>query len=85
MKSGHPYIWARYREPIIYWVLIIDIVNGVGNLFVLCSSFEFIIAQSPNQMRGIMIGLSPTVLGSGGLGNDMLATVLHYFPTTKNN
>ena len=29
----------------IFWVLIIDVVNGVGNLFVLCSLFEFMMAQ----------------------------------------
>ena len=65
----------------IHWVLTTDVVNGVGNLFVLCCSFEFMMAQSPNRMRGIMIGLSLTVLGSGGLGNNFLAMILRYFPT----
>ena len=32
-------------------------------------------------MRGIVIGLSLTALGSGGLGNGVLATILRYFPT----
>ena len=30
----------------IYWVLMIDVVYGVGNPFVLCSLFEFKMAQS---------------------------------------
>ena len=61
--------------------MIIDAVNGVGNLFVFCCSFEFMMAQSPNRMSGNMIGLSLTVLGTGGLRNDILATILRYFPT----
>ena len=65
----------------IHWVLIIDAVNGVGNLFVFCCSFEFMMAQSPNRMSGNMISLSLTVLGTGGLRNDILATILRYFPT----
>ena len=48
----------------LYWVLIIDFVNGVGVVLVMCSMFEMVIAQTPNRMRGIMMGLI-VMLGFG--------------------
>ena len=44
----------------LYWVLIIDFVNGVGFVLTMCLLFEFVIAQTPNRMRGIMMGLVST-------------------------
>ena len=47
----------------IYWVLVIEALNGVGAVLILCSLLEFVMAQSPNRMRGIMMGLIFAVLG----------------------
>ena len=56
----------------LYWVLIIELVNGVGAAMTVCSLFEFVMAQTPNRMRGVMMGLVITVIGFGVLG-----TVIH--------
>ena len=59
----------------LYWVLIIDFVNGVGVVLVMCSLFELVIAQTPNRMRGIMMGVVIVMLGFGTLGNTMFAKI----------
>ena len=53
----------------LYWVLIIDFANGVGVVLIMCSLFEFVVAQAPNRMRGIMMGLMITAIGIGTLAN----------------
>ena len=57
----------------LYWLLISETINAVGRTLVMCTSMEFIMAQSPNRMRGVMMGL-------GTLGTVMLGFgyVTHY-------
>ena len=44
------------QTSILYWpwVVIIDFAK-VGAVLAVCSLFEFVIAQTPNRMRGIML------------------------------
>ena len=59
----------------LYWVLIIDFANGVGVVLVMCSLFEFVVAQTPNRMRGIMMGLMITTIGIGTLSTYLFAEI----------
>ena len=53
----------------LYWVLMmIEFVNGIGVEMTSCSLFEFVTAQIPNKMRGIMMGLVLTMYGTSELG-----------------
>ena len=63
----------------IYWVLVIEALNGVGIVLVTCSLFEFVMAQTPNRMRGIMMGLIFTILGFQWLGSFVLNVIFHQF------
>ena len=65
----------------LYWVLIVEFVNGVGVIIGLCSLFEFVMAQTPNRMRGIMMGLLLTMLGVAGLVSVLLVKVFHQLQT----
>ena len=65
----------------LYWVLIVEFVNGVGVLITLCSLFQFVMAQTPNRMRGIMMGLVLTVFGASELGVVLLTKLFHQFQT----
>ena len=65
----------------IYWVLIVEFVNGVGVVIALCSLFEFVIAQTPNRMRGIMMGLVLTSFGAGDLGAVLLTKIFYQLQT----
>ena len=59
----------------LYWVLIMDFANGVGAVLVMCSLFEFVVAQAPNRMRGIMMGLMITAFGFGTIGNYIISKI----------
>ena len=63
----------------LYWLLISDTVTGVGELLVICSSIEFIMAQSPKRMRGVMMGVAIVLLEFGSLVQYGLKQVLEHF------
>ena len=63
----------------LYWLLISATVTGVGQVIVMCSSLEFIIAQSPNRMRGVMMGLGTVLLELGHFICYGLEQVLEHF------
>ena len=67
----------------VYCMVVIYAINGVGTIILMCSQFEFIMAQSPDRMRGIMTGLCLSIFGIGALGNNLLITILQLFPTAK--
>ena len=66
----------------LYWLLISASVTEVGRTLVLCSSLEFIMAQSPNTMRGVMMGLTSAFYGIGYLVHYGLKRVLARFSNT---
>ena len=41
----------------LYWLLVSDIVYGIGAAIALVTLIEFVLAQSPNSMRGVMMGV----------------------------
>ena len=41
----------------LYWLLLSDIVFGIGAAIVLVTIIEFVLAQSPHSMRGVMMGV----------------------------
>ena len=63
----------------LYWLLISASVIEVGRTFVLCLSLEFVMAQSPNRMRGVMMGLTSGLFGTGYLVHYGLKRVLAHF------
>ena len=67
----------------LYWVLIIDIINGVGVVLIACTLFEFVMAQTPNRMRGIMMGLILTAIGFRVLGSFTLVIIFQQFQTAS--
>ena len=63
----------------LYWLLISTSVSGVGQTLLECSSLEFIMAQSPNRMRGVMMGLTTVFIGFRYLVHYGLERVLEHF------
>ena len=61
-----------------YWLLISEAVIEVGRTLVLCTSMEFLMAQSPNRMRGVMMGLATVFLGFGYLVHHGLDHILKH-------
>ena len=66
----------------LHWILIIDFVNGVGVVLIKCSLFELIVAQTPNRMRGIMMGLMLAATGFGVLANALVTKIFQQFQLT---
>ena len=65
----------------LYWLLIMDVVGGVGLLLVACTSFEFLMPQTPNRMRGVMMVLGLAASGIIALVNKLLQVIFHQFNT----
>ena len=49
----------------------------------MCSLFEFVVAQAPNRMRGIMMGLMITAIGVGNLVNYTFPKTFKPFQTAS--
>ena len=47
----------------LYWVIVVDVLNGIGVTMAIIYGIEFAIAQTPNRMRGIMMGLMLIMFG----------------------
>ena len=56
-------------------------MNGVGAVLIVCSSLEYVMAQTPNRIRGIMLGIAIAILGFGALVCYLLTAILQHFPT----
>ena len=59
------------------WLIIPQVTYGVSLFLVIATSLEFTIAQSPRQMRGLMVGLWYTAFSVGHLINNNLHLVPH--------
>ena len=63
----------------LYWLLVSDIVFGIGAAIVMVTIIEFILAQSPNSMRGVMMGVSVMLLFIATAVNYGLQLLLEHF------
>ena len=61
----------------LHWVLITKIMDGLGFLLVFLSFSEFMMAQTPNRMRGIMMGLTLALSSFGRMGLYALIVIFH--------
>ena len=65
----------------LHWVLLTEAVHGVGTVVLACSMLEFMMAQTQNHMRGIMMGLYFALAGTAKIGSYFLNTIFHQFQT----
>ena len=65
----------------LYWVLIVELVKGIGVIMTMCSSFKFVMAQTPNRLRGIMMGVILTMYGASELGVVLLTKLFQQLQT----
>ena len=47
----------------LYWILVIQYLNGIGAVVTFIFAIEFAMAQTPNRMRGIVMGLVLAIAG----------------------
>ena len=63
----------------LYWMLAAEVLNGIGVVVILIFGLEFAMAQTPNRMRGIMMGLLIIMYGWSAHGSYLLAEIFHMF------
>ena len=47
----------------LYWILVLEYLNGIGAVVAFVFAIEFAMAQTPNRMRGIFMGLALAIVG----------------------
>ena len=65
------------QESLYYWIVVITVLNGLGVGVTFMYLFEFIMAQTPNRMRGIMMGTTLFAIGLCTLGSHLLTGILN--------
>ena len=63
----------------LYWLLLSDIVYGIGAVIVIVSLTELVLAQSPNSMRGVMMGVFAILIFIATSVNYGLQLLLEHF------
>ena len=63
------------------WLILPEVMYGVSLFLLLTSSLEFIVAQTPKSMRGIMVGLWNAIIGISNLINGYSYLLYFYIGT----
>ena len=66
-----------------YWILVAKVLNGIGVVVIMLFGVEFAMAQTPNRMRGIMMGLAIIIIGWSTLGSYLLTRTFHMFKASQ--
>ena len=64
---------GRYMYINVYWIIVPGVLNGFSLFTFLLSGIEFICAQAPFNMKGIIFGLAYTLYGLGNLIQSVLS------------
>ena len=67
----------------LYWILPIKLLNGIGIVVTLFSTFELTMSQTPNRMRGIMMGLVIALVGWSTCISSLLTEILPMFKASE--
>ena len=67
----------------LYWILVVEYLNGIGAVVTFVFAIEFAMAQTPNRMRGIIMGLMLTMVGWTRHGGDFITKIFHVFKVSQ--
>ena len=62
-EQSHNITMPDTPQVSLYWILIVQYLNGIGAVMTFVFAVEFTMAQTPNRMRGIMMGLVIAMAG----------------------
>ena len=63
----------------LYWVPVVVLLNGIGFTMMIVYGIEFAMAQTPNRMRGIMMGLVIALVGWSSIGSTLITSIMRIF------
>ena len=82
-EQSHNITMPDTPQMSLYWILVVEFLNGLGTGMAMMYSFEFTMAQTPNRMRGIMMGVVIFTIGWSTNGSHLLTGTLNkYIPTS---
>ena len=67
----------------LYCLLSAKVLNGIGGVVIQLFGVEFAMAQTPNRMRGIVMGLVIIIIGWSTLGSYLLTKIFHMFKASQ--
>ena len=67
----------------LYWILVVEYLNGIGAVVTTVFAAEFAMAQTPNRMRCIIMGLVIAILGWTRHGGDFITKIFHVFKVSQ--
>ena len=85
IMTGHFSHNTEYIQVSLYWMLVIEFLNGIGLIVTMVYGIEFCVAQTPNRMRGIMMGLVITMIGWSINGSKILKRIVGIFKVSSQN
>ena len=67
----------------LYWILVVEYLNGIGAVVTTVFAAEFAMAQTPNRMRCIIMGLVIAMVGWTRHGGDFITKIFHVFKVSQ--
>ena len=68
-KQSHNITMPDTPQMSLYWIIVVEFLNGLGTGMEMMHSFEFTMAQTPNRMRGIMMEVVLFTIGWSTVGS----------------
>ena len=78
-EQSHNITMPDAPQVSLYWILLIKSLNGIGGAMIMIFGMNFAMAQTPNRMRGIMMGLVITATGWSIFGSYLLTETFRKF------
>lgn len=78
----HCYIQMKDNRAVnvnVYWIILPEILNGSSIFILLLATMEFVCAQAPVNMKGLVFGLSYSIFGLGTLIQTLILLPFLYY------
>ena len=80
-EQSHNITMPDTPQMSLYWIVLVEFLNGFGSGMAMMYCFEFTMAQTPNRMRGIMMGVVLFTIGWSTVGSHFFTGMLgKYIP-----
>ena len=78
-EQSHNITMPDTPQMSLYWVVVVEFLNGLGTGMAVMYSIEFTMAQTPNRMRGIMMGVVLFTIGWSTVGSHFFTGILNKY------
>ena len=76
-KQSHNITMPDTPQMSLYWIVVVEFLNGLGTGMEMMFALEFVMAQTPNRMRGIMMGVVLFTIGLSTHGSHLFTRTLN--------